>query len=372
MTEAFKDQTSFAFDSQDKVYEYVRLMCDSALFFLSQPSVPDPRLAAADQFFGGNALRWRKLVWGVRARNLNHLTAKSSYNPDLVIAACDSSMTTAADNASVPYDGTVTGNTNFYGVLRDNLRGLRNSAFMASLLNGTNPATLGYRDPRSASMLPIASTDSIIRGAEPGVGAAGTVLNPWGTTTVLPTHQGRYIFANTARFPIMTSFEIAFIRAEAQYRKGNKTVALADYKRAIDQHIDFVNGYAQLNPATTPTITSATKTAMLADIRLVPVSADSLNIRKIMNQKYIANFGWNHVETWTDLRRYRYNAGIFDGRNVYTLTIPIILFNENAGRVAYRLRPRFNSEYVWNRESLAKIGGLDNDYHCKEMWFMQP
>jgi hypothetical protein len=48
------------------------------------------------------------------------------------------------------------------------------------------------------------------------------------------------------------------------------------------------------------------------------------------------------------------------------------LFPDNGGKLAYRLRPRFNSEYVWNRAALDKIGGFNADYHTKEIWFMQP
>jgi hypothetical protein len=91
---------------------------------------------------------------------------------------------------------------------------------------------------------------------------------------------------------------------------------------------------------------------------------------RIMIQKYVALWGWGHVETWNDLRRYHYGVDTYEGKNVYeTFTIPIILFNDNNGKPAYRVRPRFNSEYVWNRQSLEKIGGLSADYHTKETWF---
>jgi hypothetical protein len=36
---------------------------------------------------------------------------------------------------------------------------------------------------------------------------------------------------------------------------------------------------------------------------------------------------------------------------------------------AYRMRPRFNSEYVWNINELNRIGATTIDYHTKEMWF---
>jgi hypothetical protein len=48
------------------------------------------------------------------------------------------------------------------------------------------------------------------------------------------------------------------------------------------------------------------------------------------------------------------------------------LFQNNNGKLCYRIRPRYNSEYVWNVEALDKIGALALDYHTKEPWFVTP
>jgi hypothetical protein len=45
---------------------------------------------------------------------------------------------------------------------------------------------------------------------------------------------------------------------------------------------------------------------------------------------------------------------------------------DNAGKVVQRIRPRYNSEYVWNRDALAVIHGLDTDYHTLPLWITQP
>jgi hypothetical protein len=47
------------------------------------------------------------------------------------------------------------------------------------------------------------------------------------------------------------------------------------------------------------------------------------------------------------------------------------LYQDNNGKLVYRVRPRFNSEYVWNINELTRIGGTAVDYHTKEMWFSQ-
>jgi len=37
-----------------------------------------------------------------------------------------------------------------------------------------------------------------------------------------------------------------------------------------------------------------------------------------------------------------------------------------------RIRPRYNSEYVWNQTGLAAIGALATNYHTKPLWITQP
>jgi len=88
-----------------------------------------------------------------------------------------------------------------------------------------------------------------------------------------------------------------------------------------------------------------------------------------MQQKYIAQWGWAGVEQWCDLRKYHYNPLIF---TAYDQLVGNEISSLNNGSYAYRVRPRFNSEYVWNRDELAVWGGLDNDYHTKELWFSLP
>ena len=95
-----------------------------------------------------------------------------------------------------------------------------------------------------------------------------------------------------------------------------------------------------------------------------------------MKQKYIALWGHGVLETWVDMRRYHYTdidpktaSQVYFG---FTPPAPADLWSDNAGKLAYRVRPRYNSEYVWNIAELTKFGADKLDYHTKEMWFSQP
>ncbi len=122
----------------------------------------------------------------------------------------------------------------------------------------------------------------------------------------------------------------------------------------------------------TTTISAAERTAYLASPN-VKSSAATLTITDIMLQKYIALWGWGFNETWVDMRRYHYrDLDVATGLPVYRGFItPTALPAINAGKLATRIRPRYNSEYVWNLEELTRLGATAIDYHVKEMWFSQ-
>jgi hypothetical protein len=51
--------------------------------------------------------------------------------------------------------------------------------------------------------------------------------------------------------------------------------------------------------------------------------------------------------------------------------LPTTYYPDNNQKPVQRIRPRYNSDYVWNREQLAVIGGLFLDYHTKPMWITE-
>ena len=170
-----------------------------------------------------------------------------------------------------------------------------------------------------------------------------------------------------------------FLKAEAHFLKGQTALASAAYINGINGHIDMLNthftGYLQPVGANSPAtinniqISSADRAALLANPAFVPPPA-SLTLKHIMCQKYLALWGWGFVENWVDMRRYNY-----DDINIYPTynRLDIIkLFPDNGGKLAERIRPRYNSEYLWNVDALKAVGGFNLDYHTKKCWFSLP
>jgi hypothetical protein len=171
----------------------------------------------------------------------------------------------------------------------------------------------------------------------------------------------------------MTFAQLQFIKAEAAYRSGDKATALAAYRNGITSHFAFVNSRNGEDGFQTTQISNAERDAYLNDPAISP-TAGALTLTQIMSQKYIAQWGWAHNEIWMDLRRYHYtDIDPASGKQVFPgYTPPIVLFVDNGSKVVQRMRPRFNSEYVWNRPGLDGIGGLQVDYQTKPMWITQP
>jgi hypothetical protein len=182
---------------------------------------------------------------------------------------------------------------------------------------------------------------------------------------------GRYFFDDRASMPIMTYAQLQFIKAEAALRKGDQGMARTAYLNGIGSHIDFVNARnAQHGNPAISAITSAEKAAFLANPAIAPAT---LTLSHVMGQKYLAQWAWAHVELWMDLRRYHYtDADPVSGTQVFRgFSLPTSYFVDNNGKPAQRARVRYNSDYVWNRNELAKIGGMELDFHTKPLWITE-
>jgi hypothetical protein len=384
------DQTRSTFDYDTEQYAYFvvdSLLHEAVTNLKRSDGAVDPvYLGKGDYLYKGDRSKWLKFAYGLLAIDHNHYSNKSSYDPKLVIAYVDSSFASPADDAIWTYSNRdpLFADYNFLGQSRSNIdagssSAYRQTQFVVNLMNGTDFG--GVVDPRLTRMLS-SSPDGQYRGTDPNIPAGGsfnsqTAPNNFygfpGTQRPTP-NSGRYVFDDKASMPIMTYFQLQFVKAEAAYRMGDKATALAAYTKGISNHIDFVNAKVAQNGDTAEhPITNAEKTAFLANPAIVPTAAN-LTLSQIMSQKYIAQWAWGHNELWMDMRRYHYtDIDPASGQEVFIgFTPPTNLYPDNAGRLAYRIRPRYNSEYVWNFAALQAIGADKPDYHTEPLWIIQP
>jgi hypothetical protein len=382
---------AFDYDPQQLVYDSVRVICDNAIRYLSRTDgkVSPTELAKGDAYFlGGDVNKWKKFVYAIKARSFAHLSNKSFYATqgyaDSVVKYCDLSITSNADNAMQKWaGGNFSGTNNYYGPYRGNIGSIRQTAFIADLLSGANTQSpfTGIQDPRAPYLI-TENENGKYRGITPGQGPSGLVSadqpkNFWRApfaSTAATVDSGRYIFNNLAPFPVITAADVAFMKAEALYRKGAafKPQALAAYRKGIDLSFEMLRTTYDSRVWQSLKITNASEDTYKNNPAVTPTDPANLTLSHIMLQKYIALYGYGFNETWTDMRRFHYTDQE-NGKQVYAgFTLPATFHVNNLGKPAYRARPRYNSEYLYNIPSLQKVGALAQDYHTKEQWFSQP
>ncbi|MBC7616868.1 MAG: SusD/RagB family nutrient-binding outer membrane lipoprotein [Pedobacter sp.] len=424
--EAFiENKAFFKFDEQEVVYAGIDSILRLGIANLSRSDndATTLRLTKGDFVFNGSNAKWVKFAWGLLARNAHRITNKANYNADSVIAFCNRSMVDINDDFLIPFDATKLEDMNFFGPSRaiatanpPSLRNVGQSDFIVKLLDGTTftrvaalPINAANRDPRMKHLLTVSADTTNGNGGYRGVGpalgdpnyslsgiyAVGTtswinarkriplLYQDSSSSFALPVLTDKhYLFADKAVFPVMTSSEIQFMKAEAALRKNDAATALTAYTNGINLHFDFINraSFPKGNIVlyTGGPISPAQRAAYLASANVKNTPA-SLTLTDIMLQKYIALWGWGFFETFVDMRRYHWTdldvavPGNSDTSQVYrNFKLPAPLFVDNFNKPVYRVRPRFNSEYVWNRDELLRIGALNQDYHTYECWFSKP
>lgn len=407
VTQAFNSsQIQFDYDDQSLAYDSARAAALKALSFLNRTdgNMNPTNFAASDFYLNkGDLGKWKKFAYGVLARSYAYISNKSIYSADSVIKYANLYLTTppinspATENIVATFQNTaISGTKNYFGSTRGNVNnsttGLRQSKFVADLMSGANPSAFtGILDPRTPYFLR-ENPNGTYKGYSPsfstfinpvlplGDSSQSFVGTPYQTAAYLLPEQGRYIFRDNAPLPLMTTSEMEFILAEALLRKGDAGGAKAEYIKGIASNIDMTAALYNVNIVPGREITNANKAAYLANINVVP--ADNITLTRIMLQKYIALYGWGAQETWVDMRRYHYtDIDPATGQQVYAnFKVPSTTngdlnttFGNNNGKLVYRIRPSYNSEFIYNIPALTKVGAYPpgNDYHTKEMWFTQ-
>lgn len=250
------------------------------------------------------------------------------------------------------------------------------------------------------------------------IGRAPSYYGRTETPTDAKDGAGRWLYHNNAPYVLTTYAEILFDLAEAHYVVGNKTEAFSAWKKAVAADMDFTAGY--LVPGTVATIGSTTyhqgdkissalfKSAAaeyLAGPYVENLSIDDFSISHIMMQKWVALYPWGAMEAWVDERKNMYDmeyTGEYpnygNGFDINTVTMKTdndptkvykgfylspaqvdgrkISYNsDNNGSPCFRIRPRYNSEYMWNKNSLdalKPISGLAINYQTSIPWFAYP
>lgn len=294
----------------------------------------------------------------------------------------------------------------------------------------------GHWDPRRVAKLEtvdgshvanFAEIDSIkafkYHGGRYGNAAYFNSGNDYYGATTARNGNGRWIYRNDAPYILTTYAELLFNVAEAHFVAGKKNEAFETWKKAVAADMEFTAKY--LVPGSVNITNEKLASGKYGDVtfhvgdkitkdQFANAAAEYLagpfvagvtdfTLSHIMMQKFIALYPWGSNEVWVDMRKYHYdikysgevpsfNDG-WDMDNIYhkyesdptkvykgfytpySQLSTSKIHEENGGSPCYRIRPRYNSEYVWNipaLEQLQPISGTADNYHCSIPWFAYP
>lgn len=266
-------------------------------------------------------------------------------------------------------------------------------------------------------------------------GPIGNAPNIWGSRTGYVSSgtydgNGRWLYRNDAPYILMTAAEMQFCVAETQWKLGDKAASLAAWKKGVALDLEFVGKYLMPGKESVTgvdgntgeniyaiggalpggdVITTAAYKQLADEYKAGPyvegMTLADFTLSHIMMQKFVAMYPYGAPETWVDMRKYHYDiaySGDYPSAgNGWSETIvdqkwdtdptkvykgfylaPAQVENrrgkwniKNEGSPCYRIRPRYNSEYMWNvpsLEQLKPISGTADNYHCSIPWFAYP
>ncbi|MCB0474626.1 MAG: SusD/RagB family nutrient-binding outer membrane lipoprotein [Flavobacteriaceae bacterium] len=292
------------FVSQEEVYNTIFQLLDEAIDELSQTSTMGLNEENGDVLYEGDQSKWIKFAYSIKARYLNHLNKKSSYDPDAVIDACEKGINSNALNAMKQFTGGAAENENQpfsvsgYGSSRFDYF----SEFFVDMLK--NPLNLDspYQDPRLPIIVPEAVNGGY-HGVPIGLGLNG---NPGADYSL---GNGGFYTSPASPTYMFTFAEVKFIEAEAKYRKGDMSGAYSDFKTAVQADLEKLG-------------VAASDITTYLNLLDTEVGANNIDLSHIMTQKYIAMM--LDAETWVDMRRMDYSSDIYHGlKRPYNVNLDI-------------------------------------------------
>ncbi|WP_257666776.1 SusD/RagB family nutrient-binding outer membrane lipoprotein [Parapedobacter tibetensis] len=222
---------------------------------------------------------------------------------------------------------------------------------------------------------------------------------------------GRWLYRDDAPYILTTYAEIQFCLAEAYWKLGRVSEAFEAFKKGIAADMTTTARY--IYPGREESATGGDKitkdlfntfSSQYVDGPFVNGLTD-FTLSHIMMQKWVALYPWGAPEAWVDMRKYHYDIdytgeypsngngwiqALLDQKwdsNPSKVYKGLYLnpaqvqgrkgaYNvRNEGSPSYRLRPRFNSEYMWNLpalETLKPIPGTADNYQTSIPWFAYP
>lgn len=373
-TEALSGSMTPAYDDGQTIFEGCLADLDEALVYFqkTQPPTATP-LSEGDNWNQGNVQKWIKMIYGLKARWLNNLSKKSTFNPTEILAAIAQAPQNNAESSVIqhvndPLD--MTGDVLIGDPLKTAL--IFNSAawsdwarftkWYVDLLENTYTGGSGIVDPRADKMLPSsqhwiggesvmirtkgvdAITSDIRLKKGPVASTYNTSTKKWGNASTDAARKGDTVYVGikalcgmtgattsestllatdgtiltTGTFytrpesptDVLTYHEMCFIKAEVLFRNGDIPGALIAYKDGIRAHMELMNSKLA---EYTGTINPGKMPMSITDIDAFMAGAAVAQTPAELTMAKIMQQKYIamswHQQNWNDMRRFNFSAG---------------------------------------------------------------
>lgn len=271
-SEAFQDIKNLQpkYDKAQDLYDTVQGLLTSAVNYLQQPAtLTDESLSENDYFFSGDASKWIKVAWALKARyTLRLANVNTSWATDVInIIENNPLMSSNSDNMALFFGNSPTSYNPIY-MYEEQRTGYisNNSDFFDRLAADSMYVgdTMYMGDPRSIVFVQTSSS----------------------------AYAGTYYGSPASPTVFMTYAEEMFVAAEAYQANGNNTEAMNYLKKGITASIDQFKGVDSDYDA-------------IADgwleKKLASYDGKTLTKEDVLLQKYVALYML--PETYSDYRR---------------------------------------------------------------------
>lgn len=271
------------FDNQQNIYTSLQAMLDEAIGDLAKNS--HGTVGGEDLIYEGDAGKWIKAAWALKARLYNHLSKRDPQgSATAALDALSKAFQSSDEEMKLDkFTEVATQQNPWFQEEAD--RGHHSlSQTMYDLLVANN-------DPRLSRWF------TQINGAfSPGKNGE----NQQDQSGSLYSKFTSELLSATTAVPIISFRELKFIEAEAYFRHGDLQKAYEAYQAALATSLENSG------------IEEADRNTFMAQATVSP-GKDLLSLELIMKQKFIAMFPFQSIETWTDWRR----TGIPQMQNIY-------------------------------------------------------
>jgi hypothetical protein len=263
------------FDTQQSIYAGIQSLLDEAIADLAKGGT-NP--GTADFIYGGDAAKWTKAAWSLKARYYNRLSKVDPQgSATAALEAAAKGFASAADNFTFnKYTATAIGEHPWFQESNDRAHHAVSNAFVSALTT--------LKDPRLQTMVKPVPGTSEIKGFP-----NGSQINDQASTQFSdPTAA---VLNATAPMPLMTYDELKLIEAEANLRLNKPAEALTAYKAGVTAAMK-----RQISASD-----EAIATYLASEGQ--PQSGAALEVKHIILQKWIAFWLFQPFEAYNDWRR---------------------------------------------------------------------